>query len=88
MLLCACCSGVPLILRISLADACGGTDVWGGMPQSTAHQGGGGRGGQKGYNVYTAYVLKTSKYVRIVGFEFLNSQESLELTFSWIIKPM
>jgi len=33
MLLFACLLGVPLILRISRADAYGGTDVWGGMPQ-------------------------------------------------------
>ncbi len=32
--------------------------------------------------VYTAYVPKTAKYVRIVGSEFLNSYESPKLKFS------
>ena len=35
ILLFACFSGVPLILCFSLADACGGTYVCGGMPQSS-----------------------------------------------------
>ena len=35
MLLFACFLGVPLILCFTRADACGGTDMWGGMPQSS-----------------------------------------------------